>query len=124
MNESFKNSLKGFKVKGILILVEAFFIIATCCAAFNSGNNFYVVCGVVVLLSYVVLVIKAILDNKAKNEAAANAQKLSQQYECEKRAAENTIAKLKAERDEAISAKAKAEATAKAATKAADNKKK
>lgn len=119
MNESFKNSLKGFKVKGILIVLGALLVIVLAANAFNSGKGFYIFCGIVALLTYVALVIVAILKNKADIEAQEQAilgkQKAEAEKVAQKKAFEKQIAQLEKERNDAEFALAQEKAKAKAA---------
>ena len=69
MNETFKNSLKGFKVKGILLVLGAIVTIILAAHAFNTGTGFHVLVGIIAILAYIGLVIKAIIDNKKANES-------------------------------------------------------
>lgn len=105
MNENFKNSLKGFKVKGIFITLAAIIIIALAANAFNSGTGFYIFCGVVALLGLVAYVIVAIRNNKKENETVNEALKCVEKAEAEKVAAkkafEKQIAQLEKERNDA-----------------------
>ena len=132
MNENFKNSFKGFKVKGILIVLGALLVIALAANGFNSGKGFYVFCGVIALLAYVAFVIVSILKNKAENENKELALKQAQQAAAEKaatkKAFDNRIAQLEKERNEAeyllAQEKAKAKAAADTAAQAVKNQQK
>lgn len=127
MNESFKNSLKGFKVKGIFIVLGALLVIVLAANAFNTGKGFYVFCGIVAILTYVAFVITAILKNKAEIEAQEQAILGKQKAEAEKAAMKKTfekhIAQLEKERNDAEFQLAQEKAKAKeAAAKAAEAK--
>lgn len=119
MNESFKNSLKGFKVKGIFITLAAIIIIALAANAFNSGIGFYIFCGVVALLGLVAYVIVAIRNNKKENEAVNEALKCVEKVEAEKvaikKAFDKQIAQLEKERNDAEFQLAQEKANAKKA---------
>lgn len=129
MNESFKNSLKGFKVKGIFIVLAAIIIIALAANAFNSGIGFYIFCGVVALLGLVAYTIVAILKNKEQNAVLQQALEATEKANAEKAAAkkafEKQIAQLEKERNDAeyllAQEKAKAKAAADTAAQAVKN---
>ena len=127
MNESFKNSLKGFKVKGIFIVLGALLVIVLSANAFNSGKGFYTFCGIVAILTYIAFVIVAILKNKAEIEAQEQAilgkQKAEAEKNAMKKAFDKHIAQLEKERNDAEFQLAQEKAKAKeAAAKAAEAK--
>lgn len=104
MNETVKNSFKGFKVKGILIVLAALLVCILAACAFNNGSPFYVVAGVIAILSAIAYVIKAILDNKAQTEAQFTAEAKERYVQKQLEAAalaksnfESEISKLKTE---------------------------
>ena len=121
MNETFKNSLKGFKVKGVFIVLGALIVIALSANAFNSGIGFYVFCGIVAILCYIAFVIVSILKNKQEYETLENAKITNERILAEKaaqrKAFEKQIEQLQKERNDAEFAlaqeKAKAKETAK-----------
>ena len=129
MNESFKNSLKGFKVKGILIILGALVVIVLSANAFNSGKGFYIFCGIVALLTYAALVVVTILKSKQENEMLQQALQSTEKANAEKAAAkkafEKQIAQLEKERNDAefqlAQEKAKAKAAADTAAQAVKN---
>lgn len=124
MNENFKNSFKGFKVKGIFIALAAIIIIALAANAFNSGIGFYIFCGVVALLGLVAYTIVAILKNKEQNTVLQQALEATEKANAEKAAAkkafEKQIAQLEKERNDAEYLLAQEKAKAKAAADTAD----
>ena len=142
MNESFKNSLKGFKVKGILIAFAAFVIRVDRNVHLRLKEGF-----IIVALGWLVIyVIKAIIDNKKaieaeveagrqaairRNEAAQNeaAQKrkiealMNERDIAQKKAAEleselkELKAKMALESEAPVEAKAETKSAAKTSTK-------
>lgn len=124
MNENFKNSFKGFKVKGIFIALAAIIIVALAANAFNSGIGFYIFCGVVALLGLVAYTIVAILKNKEQNAVLQQALEATEKANAEKAAAkkafEKQIAQLEKERNDAEYLLAQEKAKAKAAADTAD----
>lgn len=121
MNENFKNSLKGFKTKGIFIVLGALIVIALAACAFNSGIGFYIFSGVIAILCYVAYVIVAILKNKQEYETLENAKVANERILAEKaaqrKAFEKQIAQLEKERNDAEFALAQEKAKAAQAVK-------
>ena len=119
MNETFKNSLKGFKVKGVFIILGALIVIALSANAFNSGIGFYVFCGIVAILCYVAFIIVSILKNKQEYETLENAKIANERILAEKaaqrKAFEKQIEQLQKERNDAEFALAQEKAKANAA---------
>jgi len=119
MNETFKNSLKGFKTKGIFIVLGALIVIALSACAFNSGIGFYVFCGIIAILCYAAFVIVSILKNKQEYEILENAKIANERILAEKaaqrKAFEKQIEQLQKERNDAEFALAQEKAKAKAA---------